>query len=135
MRASLGEELVSRIEEEPDNKSYLWSLGRLGARTPLYGPLNCVVPAEVAGRWVTTLLRLPTLSSHSAAATVQIAALANDPLRDVEPEVRQAVVEKLSGAGIDDELIGSLRTYFPPTRADAVRIFGESLPEGLRLIG
>jgi len=66
---------------------------------------------------------------------VQLAALANDPLRDVEPQVRQAAIEKLSGVGADDELIQSLRTYVPPTRADAVRIFGESLPEGLRLIG
>jgi len=135
VRVALGEELVSRIEEEPDNKSYLWSLGRLGARAPFYGPLNCVVPAEVAGRWAMALLRIPAVTPHSAAAVVQLAALANDPLRDVEPQVRQAAVEKLSGAGIDDELIQSLRTYVPPTRADAVRIFGESLPEGLRLIG
>ena len=135
VRVALGEDLVSRIKEEPDNKSYLWSLGRLGARAPFYGPLNCVVPAEVAGRWAKALLRLPALTSHSAAAVVQLAALANDPLRDVEPQVRQAAIEKLSGVGADDELIQSLRTYVPPTRADAVRIFGESLPEGLRLIG
>lgn len=135
VRAALGEELISRIEKEPDNKSDLWSLGRLGARVPFYGPLNCVVPAEVAGQWAMALLRLPAVTPHSAAAVVQLAALANDPLRDVEPHVRQAAIEKLSGAGIDDELIQSLRTYVPPTRADAVRIFGESLPEGLRLIG
>ncbi len=135
VRVALGEDLVSRIKEEPDNKSYLWSLGRLGARAPFYGPLNCVVPAEVAGRWAKALLRLPALTSHSAAAVVQLAALANDPLRDVEPQVRQAAIEKLSGVGADDELIQSLRTYVPPTRADAARIFGESLPEGLRLIG
>ena len=28
----------------------VWALGRIGARVPLYGPLNTVVPAEVAER-------------------------------------------------------------------------------------
>ena len=32
------------------------------------------------------------------------------------------------------KLIQGLREYTPPGRADAVRIFGESLPQGLRLI-
>ena len=31
----------------------LWAIGRLGARVPLYGPLNTVVPAETAADWLT----------------------------------------------------------------------------------
>ena len=34
----------------------LWALARLGARVPIYGPLNCVVGREVATRWVERLL-------------------------------------------------------------------------------
>ncbi len=134
VRVALGQELIALIEDEPDSKSFLWSLGRLGARTPLYGPLNCLVPPEVAGRWVLVLLGLPELSPHVAAAVVQLAALTNDSLRDVEPEIRQAAIENLSRAGIGDELLASLRAYVPPSRADAARLFGESLPAGLRLL-
>ena len=134
LRVALGQELLSRIEEEPGSKGYLWALGRLGARIPFYGPLNCVVPAEVAGRWATALLELPELTTHVASAVVQLAARTDDPLRDIEPEIRQRASERLSAAGVDAELLESLRAYVPPTRADAVRIFGESLPEGLRLV-
>ncbi|HEX8144720.1 MAG TPA: Hsp70 family protein [Pyrinomonadaceae bacterium] len=135
LRVSLGEELLSRIKAEPDNKGYLWSLGRLGARLPFYGPLNCVVPAEAAGLWANALLELPVLTTHAASALAQLAARTDNPLRDVEPEIRQRAIERLSAEGdAYAELIESLRTYVPPTRTDAARIFGESLPEGLRLL-
>ncbi|MDQ3258780.1 MAG: molecular chaperone DnaK, partial [Acidobacteriota bacterium] len=134
MRVTIGEELISRIEEEPDNKGYIWALGRLGARVPFYGPLNCMVPAEAAARWARLLLTSSEITPHVASAIVQLTALTNDRLRDVEPEMRYAAIEKLTAAGADAGLIESLRTLVPPTRADAVRIFGESLPEGLRLL-
>ncbi|HKY03351.1 MAG TPA: Hsp70 family protein, partial [Blastocatellia bacterium] len=56
VRVALGNHLLAKIRVEPSNKSFLWSLGRLGARIPLYGPLNCVVPVEVASRWIKALV-------------------------------------------------------------------------------
>ena len=135
LRIALGEELISRIKEEPANKSYLWSLGRLGARITFYGPLNCVVPAEAAGKWLKVLLGLPDLTTHVASAVVQLGARTNDPLRDIEDDLKQKAIAKLEAAAIAPEMIKRLREYVPPTRTDAVRIFGESLPEGLRLVG
>ncbi|HEV2763002.1 MAG TPA: hypothetical protein VGV38_08410, partial [Pyrinomonadaceae bacterium] len=135
LRTQLGDELLARIEEEPDNKSLIWALGRMGARVPFHGPLNCVVPAAAATRWAEALLSLPELTTHVASAVAQLAARTDDPLRDVEPEFRESAVERLSAAGAPEEVLESLRTYVPPERADAVRMFGESLPEGLRLLG
>jgi len=135
LRVELGEEMLARVEEEPANKSFTWALGRLGARVPFYGPLNCVVPAEAAARWGTVLLALPELTPHVATAVAQMAARTDDPLRDVEPEFRHEAVRRLEAAGVDGELLEGLQTYVPPSRAAAVRIFGESLPEGLRLLG
>jgi hypothetical protein len=133
-RVRLGEELLSRIEKEPGNKSFLWSLGRLGARVPFYGPLNCVVSAEAAGRWDHGTARTAGVDDACSLVNRQLAARTDDPVYDVEPEIRQAAIERLGAAGAEDELLESLRAYVPPTRADAVRIFGESLPEGLRLL-
>ena len=48
-RARLGDELVKRLRREPANAARLWALGRLGARTPLYGPLNVVVSPSRGG--------------------------------------------------------------------------------------
>ncbi len=134
-RVSLGKELLGKIKEDPTNKSFLWSLGRLGARIPLYGPLNCVVPAEVAAMWIKSLLRLHELTPDVASAVVQLGARTNDPHRDVDADARWEAMIKLNEAGLAGSLIESLREYVPPGRSDAVRIFGESLPEGLRLVG
>ena len=134
-RAALGKELLGKIREHPTNQSFLWSLGRLGARIPLYGPLNCVVPAEVAAQWIRSLLRLHEITPDVASAIVQLGARTNDPDRDIDADVRWQAMVRLNEAGLAESLIESLREYIPPGRGDAVRIFGESLPEGLRLVG
>ncbi len=51
-RVKLGDELVTRTVREPRNAARAWALGRMGARNPLYGPLNNVVPASAAERWI-----------------------------------------------------------------------------------
>src|SRR5206468_2947325 len=33
----------------------MWALGRLGARVPMHGGLNCVLPGEVAETWTKSL--------------------------------------------------------------------------------
>ncbi|HEX8557018.1 MAG TPA: Hsp70 family protein [Pyrinomonadaceae bacterium] len=135
VRVELGGEILARVREEPGNKSFTWALGRLGARVPFYGPLNCVVPPEAAAAWVAVLLALPELTPHVATAVSQLAARTDDPLRDVEPEFTHEAIRRLQEAGAADELVESLRVYAPRSKAAAVRIFGESLPEGLRLTG
>jgi hypothetical protein len=134
-RVALGKELLTKVKEQPTNQSFLWSLGRLGARIPLYGPLNCVIPAEVAAQWMKSLLRLGELTPDVASAVVQLGARTNDPHRDVEADSRWEAMVRLNEVGLTGALIESLREYVPPGRNDAVRIFGESLPEGLRLVG
>jgi hypothetical protein len=134
-RVSLGRELLERIKANPGNKSFLWSLGRLGARIPLYGPLNCVVPAETAAEWARALLKLEEMTPDLASALAQLGARTNDPARDISDELRDTLGKRLSAANMSKDLMESLREYVPPARADALRIFGESLPEGLRLVG
>ena len=51
-RAALGSELLRKLKKEPTDSGWLWSLGRFGARIPLYGSLSCVVPAETASEWM-----------------------------------------------------------------------------------
>ncbi|HKX29366.1 MAG TPA: Hsp70 family protein [Blastocatellia bacterium] len=134
-RVALGKELLGKAQAEPANQSFLWSLGRLGARIPLYGPLNCVVPAENAGHWIHALLQLPELTPAVASAVVQLGARTGDPQRDIEDDLRQSALARLSEIGKTEGLLESLRQYVPPGCQDAVRIFGESLPEGLRFVG
>ncbi|MEN3333082.1 MAG: hypothetical protein V7641_2447 [Blastocatellia bacterium] len=134
-RVALGKELLDKIKDQPTNKGYLWSLGRLGARIPFYGRLNCVVPLEAAQEWIAALLDLPELTQDAGLAIVQLGARTTDAERDISEALRERAIARLKQSGHADEIMASLRTYVPPARTDAMRIFGESLPEGLRLVG
>ena len=134
-RASLGDELLSKIRKEPENAIWLWSLGRLGARIPLYGPLHSVVAPEIASEWVKALLDLSAFTAATASAIALIARRTEDRSRDIDYAIRERTISRLMALGIDEEIIQLLSKYVPPDRADAVRSFGESLPSGLQVVG
>jgi hypothetical protein len=89
----------------------------------------------VASEWLEILLKLPTPTPDAADIIVQLGARTDDPVRDISDDMRQTILEALTTAGTSDRLLQRLRDYTPPARADAARLFGESLPEGLRLAG
>jgi molecular chaperone DnaK (HSP70) len=133
-RASLGHELLAKIRREPGDAIWLWSLGRLGARIPLYGPLHSVVPAEIAGKWLRVLLDVTTSTMATASAIVAIARRTGDSSRDIDDAIREQAISRLNALDIAEETIQFLSKYIPPEPADAVCSFGESLPPGLRVV-
>jgi hypothetical protein len=132
-RVALGQALLDKVKANPKDKSYVWSLGRTGGRIPFAGPLNCVVPADIAEGWLQGLLDLPELTADVASAIIQLGAQTDDQGRDIRDDLRQMALTKLARAGFKDPFLQGLRMYAPPAPADATRIFGESLPVGLRL--
>jgi hypothetical protein len=126
---------LAKIKEEPDNAIFLWSLGRLGARIPLYGPLHSVVAAEIAGEWLKALLDLPSFTAATQTAIVLLARRTDDRSRDIDDTLREQAITQLTTLGASDDTIQLLSRYMPPERTDAVRSFGESLPSGLEVIG
>ena len=133
-RAALGERLLAKIRKNPDDAIFLWSLGRLGARIPLYGPLHSVVAAETAAEWLKVLLNLPMFTAATESAIVLLARRTDDRSRDIDDALREQAIARLMTLGVADDTIQLLSKYVPPERADAVRSFGESLPSGLQLI-
>ena len=134
-RTLVGNELVAKIRSEPENAICLWSLGRLGARIPLYGPLHSVVAPQIAGEWLKALLDLPAFTAATASAIALIARRTDDRSRDIDDAVRERTISRLMTLGIDEEIIQLLSKYVQTDRADAVRSFGESLPSGLQVVG
>ncbi len=51
-KVELGENLLSQLEKKKSEAQLTWSLLRLGARVPLYGPVQEVVPPKKAERWL-----------------------------------------------------------------------------------
>ena len=133
-RALLGQDLLAKIRKEPGDAIWLWSLGRLGARIPLYGPLHSVVAAEAAGEWLKALLNLPTFTTVTGSAILMIARRTDDRSRDIDEAIREQAISRLTALGTGEETIHLLSKYIPPERADAVRSFGESLPLGLQVV-
>jgi len=133
-RASLGQELVAKVQREPEDAIWLWSLGRLGARIPLYGPRHAVVAPEVAGEWLKAVLDLSTFTAATASAIALLARRTDDRRRDIDDAIREQAISRLMAIGIAEETIQLLSKYVPPEPADAVRSFGESLPPGLQLV-
>ena len=97
-----GDELLERIRKEPRNAHWLWALSRLGARQPLYGPLNGVVSAPAAERWIERLLSVTEMTADRAQAIAHIGARTGDAGRDVSEAVAAAAAERLSAAGFTD---------------------------------
>ena len=68
----------------------VWAVGRLGARTPLYGPLNAVVPAETAAAWLKRLIDSFGGDPAGPLAVMQIARKTDDRYRDLTQKQRDA---------------------------------------------
>jgi len=133
-RAAQGSELLRKLKKEPADSAWLWSLGRFGARIPLYGSLACVVPAEATQDWIMALFDLRELNHETANAIVQLGRRTGDRVRDISEEVRQGALRRLKAAGLASEsVVRTLAEFVMPDRHDVVRTFGEPLPKGLDL--
>ena len=131
-RARYGDELLERIRREPRNSHWLWALSRLGARQPLYGPLNAVVPASVAERWIERLLAMKDLTADRAQGIAHIGAKTGDQARDISETTAEAAANRLTVAG-EHEAAKPLRVVAESSASEKGRLFGETLPEGLKL--
>ena len=120
-RIQLGDALLKMPKED----YVLWCLSRLGARQLFYGPVNQVLAASVASRWIEALLTV----AKAEDALVSLARRTGDPVRDVSAASFAAVRARL----IDEQLIAQLEGEAERDARALGRIFGEALPSGLVL--
>jgi len=135
LKSELGDVVVDDVLRGKAAPQQLWALARLGAREPLYGPLNSVVPAEAVARWIERLVaRDPWPDAELVAfALVQCARVVDDRARDLDEDLRDRLAARLHtlpGGGRSAVL---LHEAVPLDRAETGRLFDESLPTGLRV--
>ena len=75
----LGESLLGQIERRLEEHA-LWAMGRIGARVPLYGSIDNVVPHGTVERWLERLLALPPEAGGDRGEFVLAAAEIGDGL-------------------------------------------------------
>ena len=134
-KVELGERLLERLKKPSENHQGWWAVGRIGARRPFYGSAHSVVPAQVATQWLETILALDWKKIEPAAfAAVQIVRMTGDRSRDLPDEVRASVIKRLESTHAPASWITMVRETVELDEADEGRVFGESLPPGLKLI-
>lgn len=93
------------------------------------------MPADVASQWLDAILALDWKKVDPAAfAAVQIARMTGDRSRDLPDEMRHAVLRRLEAASAPRAWITMVSENVELDNADEGRVFGESLPAGLKLI-
>ena len=111
----------------------IWTLGRLGQRIPLYGPLNTVVPHDAIERWLSTLWKHPGDEASGRIAVMQLARRTDDRYRDVSTKHRSQAIAWLEDHDAAPHLIELVRDGGQLDAEEQREVFGESLPKGLRL--
>lgn len=125
-RTSLGDALVKRMRNRDAGASEFWCLARIGARKLFYAPVNQVLPAAVAARWVDSIAKVDGAGECMA----RLAQVTGDLARDLPPSTVEMVRRAAEGqpewlAVLEGEAAGDLESMG--------RVFGEELPSGLVL--
>ncbi|MEO6950771.1 MAG: Hsp70 family protein [Polyangia bacterium] len=133
VKSELGDLLIGDLEKKEAPEHALWALGRLGARVPLYGTIDEVVPAKKAQRWLERLMALGWKGDSEAFAAAELGRMSGDRARDLEEPLRKKLAERLRQNSDGERLA---RLVLEPTAREAREerlAFGDALPLGLRL--
>ena len=135
-KIELGQLLLERLARKGESPQLWWAVGRLGTRVPAYGSAHDVVPTATAALWLDQVLALDWRAVAPApfAATL-LARLSGDRERDVDEPLRSKVAQRLRVAKSPASWLRMVEDVVELDEADAGRVFGETLPPGLRLVG
>ena len=146
IKCEVGNMTLDRLARETApalREALLFALGRIGARVPVYGPLNALVSAETAGEWANRLLDLPLRvgnaaddaqgdgARRAAFALVQLTRRTGDRYRDVDDSTRDATLKWLTDQKASQHFIELVREGGQLESEEQKFAFGESLPRGL----
>lgn len=122
-RTELGDALVKRLRNNDAGAPELWCMARLGSRKLFYAPINQVLPASTAARWIESLSKVP----NAAETLVRLAQKTGNVTLDVNAQTVGLVRKLIAG---DEDMEALLNGE---AQSDFDRVFGEELPGGLVL--
>ncbi|MFO7839367.1 MAG: Hsp70 family protein [Desulfosalsimonadaceae bacterium] len=132
-KTELGRKLVPDLHPKKTKPQYFWALSRIGAREPLYGPVDRVVAADEVSRWIGSLLAVDWKNpAPVCAALAQLARKTGDRARDIEADLQEQVVAYLNRHGREGH-VRYVTSVVELEKQDETTVFGESLPSGIVL--
>ena len=133
-KRDIGEAILEGLEAGQDVPQALWCLGRLGARMPVHGGLEGVVPTDRVEDWIDRTLALPGKKmEHRALALVLMSRRTDDRSRDIDEDLRDRLLDRLPREKARAPWLRMVRETVADEPIDR-RMLGESLPPGLRLL-
>lgn len=136
LKEEVGSWLWARFGTGLPGASSVWVFGRLGARVPFSGAAHQVLPPDVAEAWLGRLAKLDWSKVEGAPfAATMLSRATGDRARDVSEEARAQVIARLEQAKAPASWIAMVRAPVALEAADEQRLFGDSLPTGLKLVG
>ncbi|CRX39164.1 hsp70 family protein [Estrella lausannensis] len=127
----LGNILLKTVKSGSVKESYLWSLGRVGARVPLYASVSSQVGKNVAEEWLKEALALPTGTKDWKLLLAQLSRKTAADHLDISSQLREQVKICLSG---DTDLIGLIEGGEDASSPLEETLLGDSMPLGLKLV-
>ncbi len=138
-RETLGAAVLRDGKKSPVPTYAFWALTRFGARVQFYGPLNSVVHPEIVEQWIEELLPfVPANDSERNGWLFCLSQLARQSgLRavDISDSTRNRVLGVLRSHPCPGAWKRMVEEVVAAEGEEASRLFGESLPIGLRLSG
>jgi hypothetical protein len=126
-------DLIGKKKMQPVRAALAWTLGRLGTRQPLYGPLNVVVPVDAASAWLARLISERDSDASDTLAGMQMARHTGDRYRDIDDALRSQTIDWLKDSAAGEHYVQIVQTGGRLDEEEQGKVFGESLPKGLRL--
>ncbi|MDQ3369566.1 MAG: hypothetical protein M3680_29410, partial [Myxococcota bacterium] len=136
-KIKLGDELMRRMDTRKGREDpvHLWALSRVGARVPLYGPLNAVVPASKVGAWIDQLIAWDWPEADKTAFPLaQLGRRTGDRTRDLDDATRSRLATAVRAMpGGERPVILIEQVVALEAREERVAL-GDTLPAGLKLV-
>ena len=135
-KLQLIEWLFGRLEKPQHAQAHWWAIGRIATRSPFYGSAHNLLTAEHISYCLPELMEFDWKSDPSIAfAAVMMTRMTGDRTLDLEDDQRQLVIDKLKASKVPASWIEMVSTVKILTESETKRVFGDALPNGLRLIG
>jgi molecular chaperone DnaK (HSP70) len=135
IKLELTKQLLKRLEKPSETIDSWWAIGRIASRVPFYGSVHSVIAKEEVQHWLPKLLKLDWKKNpQSAFAVVLMVRMSGDRSRDIDPDWRSKIVEKLVVAKAPTSWVEMVETVKELNIEETKSVLGEGLPAGLTLI-
>ncbi|WP_105901453.1 Hsp70 family protein [Vibrio gangliei] len=128
---------LNRAQKSSEHtQAHWWALGRLASRSQMYGSQHNIVPAAQVNQWLLKMLELDWKQEPMIAfAAVMMARKTGDRSLDISEDIRVKVIEKLQASRATLSWIELVSEVKQLTEDESKKIFGDSIPAGLQMIG